>query len=219
MKLNILKYTGLGIIGIFLLYANINMVGKLFFAGSDKAEEIKKFVIPSNEAIADTLRSLWSIGETNKGENGFKSLRGAERRSNLSFQADSQKLKADSLVVLDDPIESNKRHIISGDSIIAYAYVIHEQIACPTCSDINYILITDNGYTIKHIIFLRDIVEGYKIIPVEKFEEFSNQFLEMNLLNDDFTPVKVISNPEKHSLYFKESIKKIQKQVRMFYEG
>jgi len=62
-------------------------------------------------------------------------------------------------------------------------------------------------------------VEGYKIIPVEKFEEFSNQFLEMNLLNDDFTPVKVISNPEKHSLYFKESIKKIQKQVRMFYEG
>jgi len=62
-------------------------------------------------------------------------------------------------------------------------------------------------------------VEGYKIIPVEKFEEFSNQFLNKNLLNDDFMPVKVFSNPENHSIYFKESIKKLQKQVRLFYEG
>jgi len=209
MKLDILKYTGLGIIGIFLIYANINMIGNLFFSDSDKAAEIKKFVIPSNEAIADTLRSLWSTGETNNGEDGFMSFRAQSR--NLAFNTDS-------LVVLDDPIESNKRHIIYCDSLIAYAYVIHEQIACPTCSDINYLLITDNEYTIKHIFFLRDIVEGYKIIPIEKFEEFSNKFLNLNLLNDDFMMIKVISNPEKHSLYFKESIKNLQKQVRLFYE-
>ncbi|KPK96250.1 hypothetical protein AMJ80_01125 [bacterium SM23_31] len=219
MKLDILKYTGLGIIGIFLIYANINMIGRLFFSGSSNAEEIKKFVITSNEAIADTLRSLWSIGEINNAEDGFTSLRGAQRRSNLSFQAESRTLTADSLIIIDAPIESNKRHIIYCDSLIGYAYIIHEPIACPTCSDINYFLITDNGYTIKHIIFLRDIVEGYKIIPVEKFEEFSNQFLNKNLLNDDFMPVKVFSNPENHSIYFKESIKKLQKQVRLFYEG
>ena len=219
MKFNILKYTGLGIIGIFLVYANINMIGKLFFSDSSNAAEIKKFVIPTNEQIADTLHSLWSIGETNNGEEGIMSLRGAQRRSNLVFQAESRTLTADSLIIIDAPIESNKRHIIYCDSLIGYAYIIHEPIACPTCSDINYFLITDNGYTIKHIIFLRDIVEGYKIIPVEKFEEFSNQFLEMNLLNDDFIPVKVVSDPAKHSLYFKESITKLKKQVRLFYEG
>ena len=219
MKLEILKYTGLGIIGIFILYANINMIGKLFFSDSSNAAEIKKFVIPTNEQIADTLRTLWSIGETNNGEEGFMSLRGTQRRSNLSFQAEIRKLNADSLVVLYAPVESNKRHIISGDSLIAYAYIIHEPIACTTCSDINYLLITDNGYTIKHIIFLRDIVEGYKIVPVEKFEEFSNKFLNKNLLNDDLMSVKVVSNPQKHSIYFKESIKKLQKQMRMFYEG
>jgi len=228
MKLDILKYTGLGIIGIILIYANINMVGKLFFSdGSNNPNmNLKTFVIPTNEQIADFICNIYSDSATNNGELNTEnrklstmSLRGAERRSNLAFKAESRTLIADSLIVLSDPIESNKRHIIKNDSTVGYAYVIHEQIACPTCSDINYLLITDNGYTIKHIIFLRDIVEGYKIIPVKKFEEFSNKFFEMNLLNDDFMPVKVVSDPAKHSLYFKESIKRLQKQVRLFYEG
>ena len=59
MKFDILKYTGLGIIVIFLIYANINMIGKVFFSGSSKAAEIKKFVIPTNEQIADTLIALF----------------------------------------------------------------------------------------------------------------------------------------------------------------
>ena len=215
MKLDTLKYTGLSIIGIILIYANINMVGKLFFSGSSNniKMNLKTFVEPTNDEIAGLVKELYQNGISENSEM-LSSL-----KTNPVNPVNPVKNKKDSLIVLDDPIESNKRHVISGDSLIAYAYVIHEQIACPTCSDINYLLITDINYIIKHIIFLRDIVEGYKIIPVEKFEEFSNQFLEMNLLNDDFMLVKVVSDPAKHSLYFKESIKKLQKQVRLFYEG
>ena len=227
MKLDILKYTGLGIIGILLIYANINMAWKMFFRSNDSIRmNLKTVVIPTNTEIADLIYNIYSESATNNGELNTEnrklstmSLRGTQRRSNLAFQAESRKLTADSLLILDAPIESNKRNIISGDSLIAYAYIIHEQIACSTCSDINYLLITDKNYTIKHIIFLRDIVEGYKIIPVEKFEEFSNQFLEMNLLNDDFNLVKTLSSPKKHSKYFKENIIKLQKQVSLFYEG
>jgi len=194
----------------------------MFYRSNDSIRmNLKTVVIPTNEQIADTLRSLWSIGERYNGEEGVMSLRVSRdfgRRSNLAFQAEIRTLTADSLLVLDDPIESNKRHIISGDSLIGYAYIIHEPIACSSCSDINYILITDNEYTIKNIIFLRDIVEGYKIIHVEKFEEFSNQFLNKNLLHDDFTLIKVISNPEKHSIYFKESIKTLYKKIKVLSE-
>jgi len=214
MKLDILKYTGLGVIGIFLIYANINMIGNILFSDSNNLNmNLKTFVEPSNVEIAGLVSEIYLNSFSENGEM-LSSL-----RINPVNQVNPVKNENDSLVIIDAPIESNKRHIISGDSIIAYAYIIHEPIACPTCSDINYLLITDNGYTIKHIIFLRDIVEGYKIIPVEKFEEFSNKFLNLNLLNDDFMQIKVISNPEKHSLYFKESLKKLQKQVRLFYEG
>jgi len=203
MKLDIFKYTGLGIIGIILIYANINLAWNMFFRSNDAIRmNLKTIVIPTNEQIADTLRHIYSNLDNDNGDK----------------KAKSQELTANSLQIIDDPIESNKRHIINGDSLIAYAYVIHEPIACPTCSDINYLLITDNDYTIKHIIFLRDIIEGYKIVSIEKFEEFSNKFLNKNLLHDDFMPIKVISNPGKHSLYFKESIKNLQKQVRLFYE-
>lgn len=182
------------------------MVGNLFFSGScnDLKMNLKTVVKPTNEQIADILIALFPKEFTDNGNS----------------EAKSQKLIADSLVVLDDSIESIKRHIQANEgTIVGYAYIIIEKIACPSCSDVNYLLITDNNYTIKHIIFLRDIVEGYKIITVEKFEELSNQFLGMSLLNSDFSSIEVVSNPEKHSIYFKESINRIQKQVRLFYGG
>ena len=192
----------------------------MFFSSNDSTSmNLKTFVIPTNEKIADTLRSLWSIGETNNGEEGVMSLRSRSLgRSNLSFHTESRKLKADSLLVLDDPIESNKRHIISGDSIIGYAYVIHEQIACPSCSDINYLLITDTNYTIKHIISLHDIVEDYKIISINKLRKYSNQFIGLRLLGSDFTSIKEISEAKKYSHYFINSILSIQKKFKLLYE-
>ena len=73
MKIDILKYTGLGIIGIFLIYANINMIGNLFFSDSDKAAEIKNYVIPTNEQIADTLIHIYSNLDNDNGDKKAKS--------------------------------------------------------------------------------------------------------------------------------------------------
>jgi hypothetical protein len=73
-------------------------------------------------------------------------------------------------------------------------------------------------YTIKNIIFLYEIVEDYKIVPLNKFKEFSNQLIGTCILKDEFLQIKALEKPKKYSKYFSESINKLQDSIRLFYE-
>jgi len=96
--------------------------------------------------------------------------------------------------------EENKRFIYDNDVLVGYAFVIIEKIGCPTCSEVNFLFVTDSEYNIYQIIYLRDIVEDNKIIPVEKFQEFSKKFLNKNLYDYDFEKIKRMKFAPKHTL-------------------
>ena len=63
------------------------------------------------------------------------------------------------------------------------------------------------------------MIEANQVVPVEKFEQFSDQFIGLSLLTDDYLTIKFFPDQEKHSIYFKESVTKLQKQVRIFHEN
>jgi hypothetical protein len=125
---------------------------------------------------------------------------------------------ATAIEIGDDPIENNKRHIIADGDTLGYAYIIYEPIPCPVCSDVNYLLVADKKYRIREFIHLRDMVESHQIIPLDEFEKFSDQFIGKSILENDFTDVPVVAAMEKHTIYFKGSVLKLQKQTRLFYE-
>jgi len=132
--------------------------------------------------------------------------------------ADSVFVHGDSLTIIDDAIESNKQIITEKEDTFGFSYIVNEPINCPSCSDINYLLFTDSEYTIRNIIFLRDIIEDYKVVQLDSFGLIVNQFLQKNLIKDDFSSIQMINKPKKYSKYFKESIIKVQEQARLFYE-
>jgi len=136
----------------------------------------------------------------------------------IKYYAESIFIHTDSLKIIDDEIENNKQIITEKDDTLGFSYIINEPINCPSCSEINYLLFTDREYTIRNIIFLRDIIENYKIVPIDTFKVFSNQFLNKNFIKDDFNSIKTLDRPKKHSKYFKESIRKLQGKVKLFYE-
>lgn len=200
-QLSILKFAGLCIIAMVLIYANINMVRTLFFSDSGKNRMlyIKNAVIPSNEEIANMLKDLYANGDEENGE----------------LKSKSQKLIANSLLSLDDSIDSNKRNIQLNGETIGYVYIIHERIPCPYCSDVNYLLIADTEYRINNFIFIADIVNGKQTIPIEEFEKYTFRFLHKNLLTADFEIIEQSPEYKRHSKYFKNSIIRLQTQVRL----
>jgi hypothetical protein len=186
MKRDTLKYIGLGLIAVVLVFANTMMVYKTFFAKNRLNPDYKNPVKVTNEDI---------------------------RR-----YADSVFVHRDSLRIVEDDIMSNKRIIIENGDTVRFAFIVYEPIPCPSCSDVNYVLLVDNLYTIKNIVFLREIVENYKIIQVDSFRVFSNQWLYKNILKYDFNYIQTLNTPKKYSKYFKESVRKIQGEVNLFYE-
>jgi len=137
----------------------------------------------------------------------------------IKHYAESLFVHKDSLQIKEDEIENNKRIIFDKNDTIGFVYIIDEKIPCPSCSNVNYLLMTDKEYTIKNIVFMKEIIEDYKFVPVDTFKLFSNNFLYRNILKDDFKNIKTLKNPQKHSIYFSESILKIQKQVKLFYDN
>ena len=132
---------------------------------------------------------------------------------------DSVFVHKDSLWIVEDDIMSNKRIIMENGDTLGFAFVVYEPIPCPSCSDVNYALLVDNLYTIKNIVFLREIVEDYKIVQEDSIRVFINQFMNNNLLKNDFGNIIPIEKPKKHSKYFLISMNSIQKQVRLFNES
>jgi len=137
----------------------------------------------------------------------------------IHHYVDSLFVHKDSLRIVEDDIMSNKRIIIENGDTLGFAFIVYEPIPCPSCSDVNYILLVDNLYTIKNIVFLREIVEDYKIVQEDSIMVFINQFLNNNLLRVDFGNNIPIGKPKKHSKYFLISMNSIQKQVRLFNES
>jgi hypothetical protein len=185
VKKDTLKYIGLVLIAVVLVFANTMMVYKTFFAKNRLNPDYKKPVAVMNEDI---------------------------RR-----YADSLFMHRDSLWIVEDDIMSNKRIIIENGDTLGFAFVVYEPIPCPSCSDVNYLLITNNEYIIKNIIFMQDIIEGYKVVNIDTFKEFSNQFVNLSLLKDDFKKI-ILKNAKKNYQYFKSSIINIQSDVKLFYE-
>ena len=178
MKKDTLKYIGLGLIAVVLVFANTMMVYKTFFAKNRLNPDYKKPVAVTNEDI---------------------------RR-----YADSLFVHRDSLRIDEDEIMSNKRIIIENKDTLGFAFIVYESIPCPSCSNLNYVMITDKDYTIRDIRFLKNIIEDYKIVPVDSFRVFSNQFLEMNFLKDDFTNIQTSNKIKKYSKYFIVSLLRYQ---------
>jgi len=181
MKRDTLKYIGLGLIAVVLVFANTMMVYKTFFVKNRLNLDYKKPVAVTNEEI---------------------------RR-----YADSLFIYKDSLRIVEDDILSNKRILIENNDTVGYAFIVYEPIPCPSCSDVNFILVADNHYNIRNLIFLREIVEDYKIVSIDTFQLFSNRLLDKNILNDDFTKIGTIEKSKKHSKYFIDYIVRLKKQI------
>jgi hypothetical protein len=188
MKRDTLKYIGLGLIAVILVFANTMMVYKTFFAKNRIDFNIKNHVITTNQQIKYYVDSLFV--NNNK----------------------------DTIKINNDEIESNKRIIMEKDIILGFVYIIYEQINCPSCSDVNYLLVLDKEYRILNFVFLRNIVEGYKIFPIEEFKKFTNTLIGKNLLTNTFSEMNIPTDPLKYSIYFKRSILSVQNQARLFNE-
>jgi len=193
MKIETVKYVGGCFLVIALIVLNVNMFYRMFFAKTRLNPDYKKPVAVTNDDI---------------------------RR-----YADSLFVHRDSLRIVEDDILSNKRIIIShrdgfpenGDTL-GFAFIVYEPIPCPSCSDVNYVLITDKKYIINHIIFLRNILENFKIVSNKEFTIFSNQFLNNNLINYDFSIIKSVLKPRKYAFYFRKSFIDLNKEMRRLYE-
>jgi hypothetical protein len=139
----------------------------------------------------------------------------------IHHYADSLFVHKDSLKITDDDIMSNKRIIIENGDTLGFAFIVYEPIPCPSCSDINYLLITDKKYKIQSIIFLRNIIEDYKIFPKDIFISFINRFINRNIKNENLAIMHILVNqdfPQNNINYFIQSIIKVNKQVRFFNE-
>ena len=156
------------------------MINKLFFKPTEKHEHllgIKDIVNPTNEEIAALVKGIYLTDKSQNGSTPDLSLREAKRRGNL--------------IITDDPIERNKRHVSVNNQLLGYVYIVHEGIPWPHCSDVNYLLAADTGYRIKEFIHLREMIEANQVVPVEKFEQFSDQFIGLSLLTDDYLTIKL----------------------------
>ena len=119
MKKDTLKYIGLGLIAVVLVFANTTMVYKTFFAKNRLNPDYKKPVEVTNEDI-------WRY-------------------------ADSVFVHKDSLRIVEDDIMSNKRIIIEKGDTLGFAFIVYEPIPCPSCSDVNYVLLIDKKYFITTV--------------------------------------------------------------------
>ena len=102
---------------MFLLIVNIAMINKLFFKPTEKHEHllgIKDIVNPTNEEIAALVKGIYLTDKSQNGSTPDLSLREAKRRSNL--------------IITDDPIERNKRHVSVNNQLLGYVYIVHEGI-------------------------------------------------------------------------------------------
>jgi len=186
VKKDTLKYIGLVLIAVVLVFANTMMVYKTFFAKNRLNPDYKKQVEVTN---ADIRR-----------------------------YADSLFVHRDSLRIVEDIFESNKRIVNEKDNIIGYIYILYEPINCPSCSDINYVLITNKEYTIKNIILVNDIIEGFKKVPKDTINLFIKSFFNINILTYNFENVKLPKKSMKYQTYIQNSLINIKKQIKFFYE-
>lgn len=120
--------------------------------------------------------------------------------------------------IVRDPIELNKRIILKSDLILGYVYIIHEKIPCPNCSDINFMLITDEKLIIKHIKYLRPNIEDNKVIAKDYCENYAGKFLNRSLVNGDFDVIKNNDRYQKFTYALTKSIVDLKEKVRLFNE-
>ena len=195
MNRDTLKYIGLGLIAVALLALNVNMVYKMFFAKNRLNPDYKKPVEITNDDIRRYADSLFT-------QFGNKSASGGK----------------DSLTIVDNVIESNKRIIMNKKDTIGFCYIVYEPIPCSSCSDINYILMVNKTYTINKMFFLRNIVEGNKIVPFDSLANYIASFINKSLITGDFSKIQTLGIFKKNTEYLKKSIIKLQKQAQLFYE-
>ncbi|KPK95778.1 hypothetical protein AMJ80_03710 [bacterium SM23_31] len=203
-QLNTLKVAGLFLIAIFLFYANLDMINTLFLSdnGNNRTLYIKNPIIPANNEIADLICDIYFNKDNDGGES----------------QNSNRALFIDNLHILDNPEDSKKLHICLNGEITGYVYIIYEFIPSSNCSDINYLLITDTEYRIINFIFLCDMIDGKYVIPYYKFEQYTNQFLNKNLITSEFENINIPSLYERYFEYFKKSIVDLQTNLQMSYK-
>jgi hypothetical protein len=119
------------------------------------------------------------------------------------------------LLILDDDILSNKRIIIEKGDTLGFAFIVYEPIPCPSCSDVNYELITDKEYIIRSIRYIRDVIEDYKMISEEYINAITFQVIGKNVMRDELTIVIPKKSPKKQTNGFSASIKELQSRVRL----
>jgi len=182
---NIVKYSGLILVAVVLVFANTMMIYKTFFAKSRLDPSYKQPAVVTDDDI---------------------------RR-----YADSVFTHKDSLRVVEDEIMSNKRIIIENGDTLGFAFIVYEPIPCPSCSDVNYVLITDKEYIIMDIRFLKEIIEGYEVINMDTVIMYSQQFISLTIVYSDISSIKPLEKPKKYSEYFINTLITLQKQIILFY--
>jgi hypothetical protein len=73
-------------------------------------------------------------------------------------------------------------------------------------------------YTINKMFFLRNIVEGNKIVPFDSLANYIASFINKSLITGDFSKIQTLGIFKKNTEYLKKSIIKLQKQAQLFYE-
>jgi len=171
---------------ILILTLNVLMIRNLFFSDSVRGESYRK--------IKETVIP-----------NDDEIMKHAKTVFNVE----------DSIVINTEIFNSNKKEVIFKNNILGYAYIVIDTIRCSTCSNVDLLLFVDKNYSIINIIFLRDVIESLKIVPLADLEIYTANFINKNLLKDDFNAIVKNKKFSRHATTMKKDILKIQMLLKL----
>ena len=124
-------------------------------------------------------------------------------------------IETSNVTLFPDPLEANKRIVVSEKDTIGYVYIVHEPISCASCSDVDYLLLLNTHYQLSEIVSLHDIIEFRKKLEFEEYNQSFNSFLHKNLIKDPIPITSDLPQGRQFAKYFKISMLNLQKQVKL----
>jgi len=180
------KHIILYCVTILILTLNVLMIRNLFFSDSVRGESYRKL----KETVIPNDAEIMKYAKT-------------------VFNVE------DSIVINTEIFNSNKKEVIFKNNILGYAYIVIDTIRCSTCSNVDLLLFVDKNYNIINITFLRDVIESLKIVPLADLEIYTANFINKNLLKDDFNTIVQNKKFSRHATTMKKDILKIQMLLKL----